>query len=349
MGACPSRSKPVPQAAPPRRAEPPEPALHLEPQFAALLAAQLAAQPPPQPAPVDTTVTELQPHTLLLPKPPLKMPFELSLGSEPDWVRPSPNPEFPCLYALPVYFRAEVRPLTPDAECFLVATLNCRVWGLGGDGLTAYGSVNRGDFTFRSQVFGGFPRAQVHARQSERLLKMGQWNEMAMVLSERKATYWINEKMVATCRLSPGDLPAAEVYLGLISYRNGYEVRGFDVTREPLMIQHICSQEDMIDLGILKQKILTLTCRRAGATGLVVFCDSLAGEHVATFPVGMSQMVQADMPFWSFRLLLQQYLQLPRHHDLRLVLADGTLLTEKHDSTPLFILLGLDPVADKLF
>lgn len=58
---------------------------------------------------------------------------------------------------------------------------------------------------------------------------------------------------------------------------------------------------------------------------------------------------QADMPFWSFRLLLKQQLQLPRHHDLRLILADGTLLTEKHDSTPLFILLGLDPVADKLF
>lgn len=45
------------------------------------------------------------------------------------------------------------------------------------------------------------------------------------------------------------------------------------------------------------------------------------------------------MPLESLRECLREQLQLTRFHDLRLILADGTLLTEAHDLRPLCKLL----------
>jgi hypothetical protein len=51
---------------------------------------------------------------------------------------------------------------------------------------------------------------------------------------------------------------------------------------------------------------------------------------------------QAYMPLQSFRRLLMQELKLTRHHDVRLVLQDGTLLTEGQDEKPLCTVLALE-------
>ena len=48
------------------------------------------------------------------------------------------------------------------------------------------------------------------------------------------------------------------------------------------------------------------------------------------------------MPLQSFRSLLIQELKLTRHHDVRLVLQDGTLLTEGQDEKPLCTVLALE-------
>ena len=50
-------------------------------------------------------------------------------------------------------------------------------------------------------------------------------------------------------------------------------------------------------------------------------------------------LCQANMTLHSFRALLMRELQLTRHHDLRLVLLDGTLLTESENEKPLCTVL----------
>ena len=57
---------------------------------------------------------------------------------------------------LPVYVEVEVNPPEEKTECFIVATLNKRGWGDGGDGLTVCGAVDRCDFDYRYNVFGNF-------------------------------------------------------------------------------------------------------------------------------------------------------------------------------------------------
>lgn len=275
---------------------------------------------------------EVKPHSLVFPTPLLKMPHELHLGSAPDYVQKDGDRT---RVTLPIYCRAEVLPLAADTECFLIATQNCRGWGQGGDGLTVSSGVNRTDFTFRSGVFQGFPRV---TRQGSPMLRSLEWNELSMVLSETLASYWINGMLVASCKLEPGEVPAAELYLGLTSYSTAYRVRGFDVSRDPAVLQRVCTLQEMRQLGVFKEKVVTCTAQwDESKSEVCISCANLAGEHLAKF-----QALQAYMPLQSFRRLLMQELKLTRHHDVRLVLQDGTLLTEGQDEKPLCTVLALE-------
>lgn len=289
------------------------------------------------PFPILSTVErlqemELKPYGLVFPTPLLKMPHELHLDSTPDYVQ---KDGAWTRVSLPIYCRAEVLPLGPDTECFLIATQNCRGWGQGGDGLTVSSGVNRTDFTFRSGVFQGFPRGVT--RQGSPMLRSSEWNELSMVLSESLASYWINGMLVASCKLEPGEVPAAELYLGLTSYSTGYRIRGFDVSRDPAVLQRVCTLEAMRTLGVFMEKVVTLTAQwdDVDSLDLCISCANLAGEHLAKF-----QAVQGNTPLQSFRRLLMRELKLTRHHDVRLVLQDGTLLTEGQDEKPLCTVLA---------
>ena len=48
----------------------------------------------------------------------------------------------------------------PNSEMIAGFSKNKLHWGSGGDALTIYSSSNRKDFTFRSNVFGGFPKVE---------------------------------------------------------------------------------------------------------------------------------------------------------------------------------------------
>ena len=232
----------------------------------------------PQPLQTELPEIELGAGRLAFPRPMLQMPHELNRDSAPDYVQLGDR----TLVSLPIYVRCEVLPLSPDTECMLIATKNCQPWSRGGDGLTAYSSVNRVDFTFRSGIFAGFPRVRRHSFER---LRPSEWNELSMVLSDHAATYWINGIMVASASFQAQEVPDSEVYLGLISYITSYRIRGFDVSRDPAVLQQVCTLEDMRTLGVFKQKVLTLSAQEAEdeEPTLGISCTNLAGENLATF------------------------------------------------------------------
>lgn len=180
-------------------------------------------------------------NALVFPEPRFGLPHERDCPFQEDLNR---DVEGHIRVTLPVYVRVEVFPEGPDTECFIIATLNKRRFGHGGDGLTIYGSVHRTDFAFRTNVFDGFPEDERHNHVR---LRPGEWNEMAMVLAEDKATYWINRTAVATCFLIDGELPSAEaLYIGLANYTTPYAFRGFDFSRDPA------------PLSVLRHRVITL-------------------------------------------------------------------------------------------
>lgn len=281
----------------------------------------------PQPVMGDAADEMLvRPRSLAFPAPMFKMPYELSLDAPPDYAVQTEDGMV--RVQLPIYVRAEVFPPNAGTECMLIATSNCRYWGQG-DGLTAYSCVRRTDFHFRTRVFDRFPtRVRRHCHER---LQEGRWNELSMALSENYATYWINGKRIATMTVTGGDIPAAELYVGLISYDSAYRVRGLDVSRDPELLQAICKRDEMHALGILKERILTMfvTC---GDNNLVsISCTSIAGGQVASFEGILSTTLLK-----AFRGMLSERLELNQHRDeLRLVLPNGVLLGEADDLKPL--------------
>jgi len=214
----------------------------------------------------DATESLISPRTdaVVIPTPPLALRHEQEHPFEEDL---TPDAEGHVRFALPVFVRVEVFPRQDDTECFLIATLNKRSFGRGGDGLTIYGSVNRTDFTFRTSVFDGHPDV---IRHNHVKLRRGEWNEMGLAIGEHQATYWINRVPVATCILEEGDLPSNALFFGLTCYAHDYQFRRFDVSRDPTA------------LSVFNDRVLTLQGTIENGT-LRVRCLNMSGSEVATF------------------------------------------------------------------
>ena len=94
------------------------------------------------------------------------------------------------------------------------------------DAFTWYAAAHRNDFTFRTKMFGGFPRV---AKRNTFKLKQGKWYTMEVNLSTTKVSYSIDGKHFATSgKLKTGDIPA-EGYVGMISYASSWSWKDFQV------------------------------------------------------------------------------------------------------------------------
>eukprot|EP00930_Biecheleria_cincta_P043736 TRINITY_DN30014_c0_g1_i1.p1 TRINITY_DN30014_c0_g1~~TRINITY_DN30014_c0_g1_i1.p1 ORF type:complete len:333 (-),score=41.81 TRINITY_DN30014_c0_g1_i1:156-1154(-) len=282
----------------------------------------------------------VQPHFMVFPKPLMQMPYERASADEAA-LAGCVHEHFgdATLVSLPIYVRVEVYPPDGNTECMLIATRNRRGHGHGGDGLTAYASVNRTCFSFRTGVFAGFPsRIRQHATA---MLRQRQWNEISMALSEQHATYWINGVQIASLLFEDGDLPGAQLYVGLVSYSTEYSVRRFDVSRDPRLLKFVCSSEEIRAAKLWKERVITLhtTILEDGGTSqsvVSILCTNIAGEQVAVFELAKAESLE------SFRQELTEQLRLGVFDDMRLVLSDGSLLGEADDHKPLSLALGLD-------
>eukprot|EP00928_Gymnodinium_smaydae_P094587 TRINITY_DN7964_c0_g2_i1.p1 TRINITY_DN7964_c0_g2~~TRINITY_DN7964_c0_g2_i1.p1 ORF type:complete len:259 (-),score=24.41 TRINITY_DN7964_c0_g2_i1:314-1090(-) len=230
----------------------------------------------PKPEHVDTLPqVQLNQHAFAFPSPLLRMPFERDRPTPLDYVREDENANVPTV-VLPIYFRAEVMPLQDGGECILIATCNRQRHGRGGDGLTAYGAVRRTDFTFRLGVFARFlSRVKLHSRTK---LRLREWNEMSMVLSQQQALYWINGKKVASARFASDEVVAAELSVGLASYDTSYMIRGFDVSCDPRILQLVCSPQEIASLHLWGRFVVTLHACPVRTGVVSVSCRNMAVE-----------------------------------------------------------------------
>lgn len=142
-------------------------------------------------------------------------------------------------FDLPVYVRVEVLHLGEGREPFLIVSSDKKDWNEGGDGLTASAGD---DFNYRTQVFGEFPN---NVRDYNGCgLNVGEWNELAMVISETKAIYWINGRPRASIVFEEGDLPTVKPFIGLGTWTGApIRARGFDLSRDPeklALLNDIC-------------------------------------------------------------------------------------------------------------
>lgn len=234
------------------------------------------------------------------------------------------------LVTLPIYVRAEVYPPASDTECMLVATRNRRYHGDGGDGVTAYAAVHRTDFSFRSSVFDAFPDVTTHASVK---LRKGEWNEIGMALSAKAATYWVNGRKIASTpmqggRWHPPLFSSEELYVGLACYDTLYYFRGFSFSRDPKALKAVCADAELRSLSLLKEKIVTLTAEVSEGLIVSVSCTSIGGETVARF-----DKTDETVSVGSIRTLLRS--ALPEMDAVRLVLPNGSLLSEDDDLRPL--------------
>jgi hypothetical protein len=284
---------------------------------------------------VDEMEVRIQPHSLAFPQPLLQMPYELDRAKSIDYIHHDADENL-VRVSLPIYVRAEVFTPSRETECILIATHNRRGFQNGGDGLTAYGAVHRTDFSFRTQVFNTWPQ---HTRRHALVkLKARQWNEMSIALSEHEATYWINGVHVASVTLGHADLPAKDLYIGFVSYQAPYMIRRFDVSRDPRMLKFVCSEQELNELYLFREHILTLhgVALDNNADAVSVICTNIAGNEVANFV-----SLPARSRLKDFRDKLAEWLQLNDFDKLRLVLRDGTLIREADDTKLLSTALGL--------
>lgn len=236
--------------------------------------------------------------------------------------------------SLPIYVRAEVFPLAANTECILVATCNRRKYGQGGDGLTAYGSVDRSDFDFRTEVFNGFP-ANVTRHDRRTKLRPNVWNEMSLLLSDREVTYWINGTRVASMPFSRSRLPETDLHVGFVSYSTPYRIRGFDVSRDPRVLKLMYSNEDLCGLSLFRERVFTLQgSLLPDRDCLSLWCMNIAGEEVARFDA-----VPAGTLLREFRTMLADQLRMTEFDIARLVLSNGDLLSDDENGKQLHLLI----------
>eukprot|EP00928_Gymnodinium_smaydae_P094586 TRINITY_DN7964_c0_g1_i1.p1 TRINITY_DN7964_c0_g1~~TRINITY_DN7964_c0_g1_i1.p1 ORF type:complete len:326 (-),score=27.59 TRINITY_DN7964_c0_g1_i1:358-1335(-) len=236
----------------------------------------------PEPEHDDTLPqVRLKQDSFAFPSPLLRMPFERDRATCLEYLREDEKANVPTV-VLPVYFRAEVMPLREGGDCSLIATCNRKLYARGGDGLTAYGSVHRPDYTFRLGVFARrFLRTvTLHSRT---LLRLREWNEMSMVLSQQQALYWINGKKVASVHFASDEVIAAELSVGLASYDTSYMFRGFDVSRDPRILRLVCSPEEIENLHLWRGLPVTLHACLVRTGVVAVSCRNMAGEELAHF------------------------------------------------------------------
>ncbi len=78
--------------------------------------------------------------------------------------------------------------------------------------LSWYLSPNRADFTFRSNIFGGFPSVQRHA--AEIIMEVGKFYHLTCQIFSDHAEYSVDGVRYASCKLKSTDVPI-EGYFGM--------------------------------------------------------------------------------------------------------------------------------------
>jgi len=78
-----------------------------------------------------------------------------------------------------------------------------KTWGESGDALTMYAATHRADFSFRTNVFGDWPEVTHH---SGIYLETGKWYDFQLNLSSTWAEYFIDDHLVASVNLQPGEV-----------------------------------------------------------------------------------------------------------------------------------------------
>eukprot|EP00929_Paragymnodinium_shiwhaense_P073788 TRINITY_DN37695_c0_g1_i3.p1 TRINITY_DN37695_c0_g1~~TRINITY_DN37695_c0_g1_i3.p1 ORF type:complete len:309 (-),score=22.89 TRINITY_DN37695_c0_g1_i3:544-1470(-) len=221
-------------------------------------------------------------HSLYFPEPCWQLPYERKMRIESA----EPPGDDPLCFELPFYFRAEVLPEARNTECVLVATSNKRPFDYQGDGdyadgVTAYASVDRTCFSIRLNLFRRCPRRMVV--HNYEVLKQGEWNELGMAMSEERAVYWINGVRIATAFFNEFELPASILHVGFVSKATGFKYRNFDLSRDPLVINHLYSG-----------RVITLTAtatQEEDAAAISVSCTAINGEELAILDVGRASQL----------------------------------------------------------
>merc|ERR1711988_1839809 len=107
-------------------------------------------------------------------------------------------------------------------------SLNKLAWAggkRGEDGLTWYAAPHRADFTFRTRVFGGFPRV---TKSHQRKGTPGVWHRVQVRLSRHSASYSVDGKHFATAKLKKDEVPESG-YIGMIRYASDYQFRALKI------------------------------------------------------------------------------------------------------------------------
>ena len=118
----------------------------------------------------------------------------------------------PELHVLPVTIRLQVRFGKKSDEFLPCFSANRVEWGEGEcDALSWYLSPHRHDFTFRTNLFEGFP--EVKRFQKGKKAALNRDYQMTCTIRETNATYWIDGKRYARATYAAGTVPR-EGYLG---------------------------------------------------------------------------------------------------------------------------------------
>lgn len=131
----------------------------------------------------------------------------------------------------PLVLEYEVYPEVDDSECIAAFSHSKVPWqggGAGEDALTWYCAPGRNDFTFRSRVFGGFPRCTFTRAKR---VAVREWHSVRVGLSVDKAAYTVDGSLFAVAALSSADGVPATGYCGFMSYSTPFRVRNVVLRR----------------------------------------------------------------------------------------------------------------------
>ena len=149
----------------------------------------------------------------------------------------------------------DVLPLDADSECIGAWSASGRLWHEPGpkDALSWYAASHRGDFGFRTQLFGAFPAQHAYAQHNTSRIQQGEWCRVdvlmmcpAVVEGQAPlivAKYCLNFNAAASFVVDPGHdgVPHLGGRMGLVSYKHtpshsysgAYRFRNFEVRRAP--------------------------------------------------------------------------------------------------------------------
>lgn len=124
----------------------------------------------------------------------------------------------PKLVSLPAEISYDFKCNDVNDEFIPVYSYNKAEWGnnsIAPDALSWYLSPHRDDFTFRSELFGSFPKIQ---RDEKIKAEIGKVYNMKCIININSASYYINGKLYASATYKKGTVPS-KGYFGFAVYR----------------------------------------------------------------------------------------------------------------------------------